>query len=52
MAKVLDCSPVYLLCLDENNPSSLKTSIVDVTNLEKKIIDSYRAADNIDIPAT
>lgn len=52
MARVLECSPVYLLCLDEdNNNDSLptnKTSVFDVSNIEKEIIKSYRQADSID----
>jgi transcriptional regulator with XRE-family HTH domain len=50
MARVLECSPVYLLCLDEDNDSlpANKTSVFDVSNVEKEIIKAYRQADSID----
>lgn len=52
MARVLECSPVYLLCLDEDNDNDSlptnKTSVFDVSNIEKEIIKSYRQADSID----
>lgn len=50
MARVLECSPVYLLCLDEDSDSLPinKTSVFDVSNIEKEIIKAYRQADNID----
>lgn len=51
MARVLECSPVYLLCLDEDSdslPINNKTSVFDVSNIEKEIIKAYRQADNID----
>ena len=49
MSKVLDCSPTYLLCLDDETSSrTSKTSVFDVSNIEKEIIKAYRNADDID----
>jgi len=49
MARVLDCSPVYLLCLDDS-PVELAQPVSDfqLSELEKAIILKYRRADNID----
>lgn len=43
MAKILDCSPVYLLCLDDDSSKKFELS-----DLEKQIILSYRQSDSID----
>mgnify|MGYP004644553857 FL=1 len=49
MAKVLDCSPIYLLCLDEDDaPPAQQASVFEVSNIEKEIIKAYRQADSID----
>ena len=49
MAKVLDCSPIYLLCLDEDYaPLAQQASVFEVSNIEKEIIKAYRQADSID----
>lgn len=50
MAKILDCSPVYLLCLDDVPDSHVKrdTSDIALTDLERRIIAEYRRADLID----
>ena len=49
MAKVLECSPVYLLCLDDEVSSSDSVSSDFVlSDLEKKIIIEYRRSDSID----
>lgn len=45
MAKILECSPVYLLCLDEESPAPSDFSISD---LEKQIIVEFRKADFLD----
>lgn len=44
MARILECSPVYLLCLDEE-PA---TSDFHVSDFEKQIIIEFRKADYLD----
>ena len=44
MARILECSPVYLLCLDEK-PT---TSDFQVSDFEKQIIIEFRKADYLD----
>lgn len=45
MAKILECSPVYLLCLDEDPPTPSDFSVSD---FEKQIIVEFRKADFLD----
>lgn len=45
MAKILDCSPVYLLCLEDDPPAR---SDFIISDFEKQIILEFRRADSLD----
>ena len=45
MAKILECSPVYLLCLEDDVPAQPNFAISD---FEKELILNFRQADSLD----
>lgn len=45
MAKILGCSPVYLLCLEDDPPAR---SDFIISDFEKQIILEFRRADSLD----